>query len=207
MISMIIWVLALAGSIAAICLTVALDAQNAHLAATALASFGIVAAAVNDHRTAQISGASRYTLAAAAARYTGLLWAWSAISAYVVYAFLLDWPYWMPVVVAMFVGCGVCLFIAAVLDRETTAENPDVWATIMVGVLAKGHFALGGLMLGCLIALRRQPEMVMGGAHRWVALNLILCTSGALLSLAGYLILSERDTIAAADTDSTVQSG
>ena len=96
MISMVIWVISLAGSIAAICLAVAMDAQTSHLGATALVSFGIVAAAVSDHRATDVAGGSEKALAASGARYLGVLWAWSAISANVAYAFLLDWPYWMP---------------------------------------------------------------------------------------------------------------
>ena len=54
MASMLIWVLALAGSVAAVCLTVAFDNHSAHMSATALATFGIVAAAVSDHRAGEV---------------------------------------------------------------------------------------------------------------------------------------------------------
>ncbi len=188
MISMMIWVFGLASSIAAVCISVALGSVTAHLTITAIISFGIVAAAVNEHRAAELAGASIYSLAATAARYMGLLWAWSALSAFVVYALLLDWPYWMPVVVAMFVGCGLCLFVALVLDREATAAQPDTWATLLVSVMANGQFAVSAVLLGTTISMSRSSDIGLG-AHRWVALNLMLCCSAALLSFTGYLIL------------------
>ena len=202
MISMMIWVVALAGSIAAVCFAVAMEAHSAHLCATAMISFGIVAAAVNEHRTAEMAGASAYGLAATAARYMGLLWSWSALSAFVVYAMLLDWPYWVPIVVAMFVACGLCLFVALILDREAAAAKPDAWAPTLVAVMAQSQFAASALLLGIVAAARGASDVGLGGAHRWVALNLVLCTAAALLSLTGYLIMSSR-TQSTPDADQT----
>ena len=211
MLSMMIWVFALAGSIAAVCISVAMDSHGAHLTATAIIGFGIVAAAVNEHRAAEVAGASIYSLAATASRYMGLLWAWSALSAFVVYALLLEWPYWMPMVVAMFVGCGVCLFVALILDREAVAEKPDAWANTLVSVMGKGQFAVSAILLGTAISMSRASDVVLG-THRWVALNLILCTSAALLSFTGYLILrgssaamrpSETATMRSTDGDTS----
>ncbi len=189
MISMMIWVIALAGSIGAVCLTVALDAHSAHLGATALVSFGIVAAAVHEHRSAELAGASATSKAAISTRYLGLLWAWSAISAYVVYAFLLDWNYWMPVIVSMFLACGLCLFVAWILDRDGAADASLGSSALLVMLITRGQFALGGLLLGFAISACGKPEL--GGMHRWVALNLVMCTAAALLTLTGYLIISE----------------
>ena len=192
MISMMIWVIAMAGSIAAICLTVAFDAQSAHLTATALISFSIVAAAVSDHRAAELGGAASFSLAATAARYMGLLWSWSAISAFVAYEFLLEWPYWMPAVFAMFTISAVCLFVALILDREAAANNPDVWARWLAHLVSVGHFVFSGLLMGSAVAARTPGDMLMGGAPKWVALNLVLSTSAALLTFTGYLILTRR---------------
>lgn len=192
MASMLIWVLALAGSVAAVCLTVAFDNHSAHMSATALATFGIVAAAVSDHRAGEVAGLSRFALAAIAARFMGLLWAWSAVSAFVVYDFILEWPHWVPVVMAMLVGCCTCLFVALILDREATADVPDAWALTLVGVMSKSQFALGAVLFGLLLAIQQMPNFNLGGAHKWVAINLAMCTAAGLLSLTGYLIMSER---------------
>ena len=197
MISMIIWVLALAGSIAAVCMAVAFDAHASHIGATALVTLGIVAAAVNEHRSAELAGMSPFGLSAIAARFMGLLWAWSAISAYVVYSFILDWPHWMPVVVAMFVGCCVCLFVALVLDREDAAEVPDAWAPALVGMMSRSQFTLGAVLFGVLFAVQQHGDFNTDGAPKWVAVNLALCTAAGLLSLTGYLIMQERNSITA----------
>ena len=189
MVSMIIWVVALAGSIAAVCMAVAFDAQLAHVGATALVTLGLVASAVNEHKSAESEGASPYSLSAIAARFMGLLWGWSAVSAYVVYSFLLDWSHWMPTVVAMYIGCALCLFVALVLDREAASPSPDRRTIRMVASMAKSQFVLAALLFGGLLAIRNHPELTMGGAHKWVALNLVMCTSAGLLTLTGYLIL------------------
>lgn len=198
---MIIWVVALAGSIASVCYAVAIEAQSLHLGATALVTLGLVAAAVNEHRSAELAGASPYALAALAARYMGLLWGWSAVSTYVVYAFLLDWPYWMATVVAMIVGCCLCLFVGSVLDREDRAEAPDRRVIAIVAMMAKSQFALGAVLFGVLLALRQHSEMGIGGQHKWVALNLVIGTAAGLLTLTGYLIMHERPTRMSAPVD------
>ena len=134
-------------------------------------------------------------MAAIAARFMGLLWAWSTVSAYVVYAFILDWPHWVPVVMAMLVGCCTCLFVALILDREALAEVPDAWALTLVAVMSKSQFALGAILFGLLLAIQQSPGFNFGGAHKWVAINLAMCTAAGLLSLTGYLIMSERKTV------------
>ena len=196
MVSMLIWVVVLAASVASVCVTVALGAEGAHLGATALVSLGIVAAAVHEHRGVELAGGSEMKLAATASRYIGLLWAWSGIATYVVYAFLLDWPLWVTAVMAMFTITGLSLFVAFILDREADAEQPDAKAALMAGLLIKGQFALGAVLLGILIALRHAPETMMGGGHRWVALNLAAGTAAALLTFTGYLVLQAPNTAA-----------
>jgi hypothetical protein len=193
MISTVIWICGLAFGIAAVCLAAALELQTGHLVATALVSFGIVAMAVNDDRGAETAGASSFARAAAASRYMGILWAWSAISAYVVYAFLLDWVFWQPAVVAMFVACGLCFFLGMILDRDGAAETPDQTSVKLADVVLKGQFGVGALLLGVLIAARLSDAGI-GGPDRWVALNLMLCTAAALLTVSGYLILNRHGT-------------
>ncbi len=191
MVSMIIWICGLACGIAAVCFTAALEAQVAHLVATAVISFGVVAMAVNDDRAAETAGTTGFARAAAAMRYVGVLWAWSAISAYAVYAFLLDWVYWQPVVVAMLVACGLCIFTAIVLDRDAAADVPDARSLRLADAMIDGQFGLGALLLGACIA-GRLSETGLGGPDRWVALNLMLSTAAALLTFSGYLILNRQ---------------
>lgn len=190
MLSMVIWICALVCGTAAVCLTAALEAQTAHLVATSLVCFGIVAMAVNDDRTAETAGVPGFGRAAAALRYFGILWAWSAISAYVVYAFLLDWVYWQPVVVAMLVVCGLCVFMGIVLDRDATAALPDARSLRLAETTIKGQFAVGGLLVGMVIA-GRLSAAELGGPDQWVALNLMLSMGAGLLTFGGYLILNE----------------
>ncbi len=203
MLSMIIWVVALAGSISGVCLTVALGWHSAHILATAFVTLALVASAVNDHRSAELAGGTQYSLAAIAARYMGLMWAWSTLSAYVVYAFILDWPHWVTVVVAMFVACVLCLFMAIVLDREAISDTPDSGTSMLVRVLVKSQFALGAILFGALVAYRRQPDIAIEEAQQWVAINLAICTAVGLMTLTGYLILQEYRQSADADVAST----
>jgi hypothetical protein len=191
MVSMMIWVVALAVSIAGVCLTVALDWHSAHVSATAFVTLGIVAAAVNEHRAAELAGGSQYSLAAIAARYMGLMWAWSTLSAYVVYAFIIDWPHWVAAVMAMLVSCVLCLFMAMILDREAAAEIPDGRAPMLVRVLIKSQFVLGAILSAALIAYQRRTDLALEGAQQWVALNLATCTAVGLITLTGYLIIQE----------------
>jgi hypothetical protein len=201
MISMVIWVLALAASVCGVCIAVAMEAQTAHLIATAAASFAMVAAAVHEHKAADLAVTSPYSLAAMASRYMGLLWCWNAITTYVAYAFVLDWPYAMSVVLGMFAACGACMIVALVLDREAKSPAPDQRTLLLAATLAKVQFAFAAVLLGAMVAARQAAEVELGGAHRWVALNVILCTAAALLTLTGYLIMNGR---APADSKSGV---
>ncbi len=191
MLAMIIWVLALAAAIAGVTLTAALEAKSAHMAATAFVTIGIVAAAVNDHRAATLAALSPHKLAALASRYMGLLWAWSGVSAYVVYGFILDWSNWVPVVIAMFVACVTYLFIGLILDREALADVPDARASRLIDFLTKSQFALGATLFGVLFAFQRHPEFSADSDSMWVAINLAMGTAAGLLSLTGYLILHD----------------
>jgi hypothetical protein len=192
MLAMIIWVLALAAAIAGVTLTAALEAKSAHMAATAFVTIGIVAAAVNDHRAATLAALSPHKLAALASRYMGLLWAWSGVSAYVVYGFVLEWLNWVPVVFAMFVACVMYLFVGLILDREAVADVPDPRASRLIDFLTKSQFALAATLFGVLFALQRHPEFSDDGESMWVAINLAMGTAAGLLSLTGYLILHEN---------------
>ena len=197
MISMLIWLFGIAGSVSVVSLAVAFDAQSLHLAATAVVSLAIVATAVNDHRAAQMAGSSKFHLAAIASRYMGILWAWSALSAYVVYGFLLTWVLWLDAVVAMSVLCIAFLFVAMMLDREALAEAPDAAANTLVGNLAKAQFGIGAVLFGAMVALRSHPALFIGGPQQWVALNLFLCSAAALMTLTGYLIMDDTPQAAA----------
>jgi hypothetical protein len=192
MLAMIIWVLALAAAIAGVTLTAALEAKSANMAATAFVTIGIVAAAVNDHRAATLAALSPHKLAALASRYMGLLWAWSGVSAYVVYGFVLEWLNWVPVVFAMFVACVMYLFVGLILDREAVADVPDPRASRLIDFLTKSQFALAATLFGVLFALQRHPEFSDDGESMWVAINLAMGTAAGLLSLTGYLILHEN---------------
>ena len=192
MVSMMIWVLALAASVSGVCIAVAMEAQSAHLIATAVVSFAMVAAAVHEHKTADGSATSPYTLAGIAARYMGLMWCWNAIATYVAYAFVLDWPYATSVVLGMFAACGACMIVTLVLDREAKSPTPDQRILRVAAGLTKAQFAIAAILIGAMVAARQASEVELGGAHRWVALNVILCTATALLTLTGYLIMNGR---------------
>jgi hypothetical protein len=192
MLSMVIWVLALAGSIAAICMTVALDAHGAHVSAMALITLGLIAAAVSDHRAAEVDNASSYKLAATGARYLGLLWAWSTIATYVVYAFILEWAQWVPTVMAMLVGCVMCLFVARILDREAESAIPDSRSLALATWLARCQFAFGAIILGMVAAVKSEAVHSFHNAHNWVAVNIAMCTAVGILMLTAYLMLQHN---------------
>jgi hypothetical protein len=194
MLAMIIWVVALATGIAGIAITAAMEAKSAHMAATAFASIAIVAAAVNEHRAAAIDGASPYRLAALAARYMGMLWAWSGIATFVVYGFVLEWSHWVTGVFTMFTSAVLYLFIALILDREAAASTPDPRAATLVSVLTKCTFALAALLFGVLLAVQRHPDLSADSGEYWAALNLAMGTTAGLLSLTGYLLLPGAPT-------------
>jgi hypothetical protein len=191
MLAMIIWVVALAAGISGIAITAAMEAQSAHMAATAFATIGILAAAVHEHRVAALANASRYQLAALASRYMGMLWAWTGIATFVVYGFVLEWSHWVTGVITLFTCAVLYLFIALVLDREAAAPSPDPRTTTLLSVLTRCTFALAAMLFGVLLAVQHRPELSAGSGEYWAALNLTMGTTAGLLSLTGYLLLQD----------------
>jgi hypothetical protein len=191
MLAMIIWVVALAAGVAGIALTAALEAKSAHMMATAFATIGIVAAAVQEHRTAALADASRYHLAAIASRYIGMLWAWTGIATFVVYGFVLEWSHSATGVYTMFTGAVLFLFIAIILDREAVAAAPDPRTAALVSLLTKCTFALAAISFGILLAVQRYAEFGGESGAYWAAVNLAMGAAAGLLSLTGYLLLED----------------
>ena len=189
MLSMIIWVFAITGSLSVVSLAVAFNAQMLHLVATAVVSLSIMAMAISEHRSADLAGQSESHLAAVASRYIGILWAWSAVSAYVVYGFLLAWPLWLGAVIGMSLLSVVFLFVAFILDREALSSGPDASISALLHLLTKAQFVIGTVLFGTMVALRSHPALTLGGAEAWVAVNLFLCSAAALMTLTGYLIM------------------
>jgi hypothetical protein len=206
MLATIIWVVALAAGIAGMALTTAMEAKTAHVLATAFASIAIVAAAVHEHRAAAVMGASRYSLAAIAARYMGMLWTWSGIATFVVYGFVLEWSHWLTGIYMTFTCAVMCLFIALILDREAAAATPDPRTALLVSVLTRCTFAIAALLLGALLAVQRYPDLIADNSEAWAALNLAMSTVVGLLSLTGYLLLQDVRGGAASVTANTKAS-
>ena len=199
MLAMLIWVIGFAFSISVLALTAGGNAQSLHLTICAVIALAIAFSAAIEIGKAQSVGQSRSIIAAAVARYMGLLWAWSAVAISVTYALVLSWVNWLPIFLILMLGSSTCLFVARILDREAVAKAPDQRIINLVRFVAWSKFGATCLAIGGLLAAGKLGPDGFGGQSRWAAMNILLCTAIGLAVISGYALMS-RDATRSAPT-------
>ncbi|HRD75202.1 MAG TPA: hypothetical protein PK264_04585 [Hyphomicrobiaceae bacterium] len=165
MTDIVIWMLAIAVSVAALVVAAAAKLHYIHMAVAAVMAIFIALSAVRELRVTTASGAGDAAVASVAARYMGLVWAWGAIVLMITYMFILQWKEWWQFFIAFIVAAGICLFFSATLrsDSAKGADDPGmlslsrylalaqaigtVVTIVGLGVFDGKGFRLGGKML------------------------------------------------------------
>jgi hypothetical protein len=139
MTAMVIWMLGIAASVAALVISAAARWHYAHMALCAVVALAIAATAVREIRQVTSSGAGQGMIASTSARYMGLVWSWGAIVLLITYLFILQWKEWWQFFIAFVVAAGLCLFFAATLrgDSEKRGDDPGMLSLARYLVLAQ----------------------------------------------------------------------
>ena len=193
MLAMLIWVVGFAISISILALTAGANLQSLHLTICAVISLAIAFSATMEMSKAQAAGQNRSQVAAAIARYMGLLWSWSAVAIAVTYALVLSWVNWLPIFMILMLGAGTCLFVARILDRESVATAPDARIISLVRFVAWSKFGATCLTIGGLLAAGKLGADGFGGQSRWAAMNIMLCTAIGLSLISGYALIIRHE--------------
>lgn len=188
MTSMIIWVLGIGVSAAALVITAALKQYYLHMAVSALISILVALASIHETRSAASGPATSGHGIDIAMRHMGLVWCWGAISLLVTYAFgVLSWREWWQFFIAFFVLAGLSLFLSATLRKDDDASMGDptmvrIARSFSIFILV----AMVATMVGLLIDGKMWRFTTIAGLRRgsqdWAANNIFFF--GALAQAA-----------------------
>lgn len=128
MASMVIWIIGIGASVAALVIMAALKQYYIHMAVAAIVSLLIALSAFQETRAQQAAAppAKPEVLASLNLRHMGMIWTWAALAMFCTYAFgVLTWKEWLHFFIALVVLAGLSLFLSASLKRDAEAGTPD----------------------------------------------------------------------------------
>lgn len=190
--SLLIWMATLAIGICSLILSAASRQPTLYMAVTALVAIAIAAMALKDQQSLEDANASMSARSASTARYMGLVWAWGALALLVTYHFLFEaWREW-PLFVAAFAAVAVlCLFFAAVLQRDADQGKEDetmlrLGRYLTIGQLAGTIITIAGLLI--------DPDKQFLNVKRldWAATNVFFFGAIGLAAISASALFYSR---------------
>lgn len=172
--SLAIWMISLAVGLAIMVVVGATGDLTLHTAAAAVVSLAIAGVAVAENWQQRKTGASENVVAASTARNMGLVWVWGALSLFVTYYFIISWKEWLVFTAAFAVVGVLCLFFAAMLDRDEAAGRADeaiqkLAKYLSIGQLVGMVIAMIGLAVDGKFPVSKQANP---GWQDWAANNI-----------------------------------
>jgi hypothetical protein len=147
--------------------------------------------ATRDRRNLAAAGASASKIAAATARYMGIVWLWGAVSLFVVYVFILTWHEWWQFFAAFAVVGAVCLGYAALLERDAAAGRDDKT------MLALGRYMAIGQLVGMAVtviglAIDPDKELYWPADGDWAGNIIFMFGALALLAITAHALIDDK---------------
>lgn len=187
--SMVIWVLGIGLSVAALVLAAAQKLFFVHMGIAALVSVLVAVASFNETRAAEGDPARAGRGIEISLRHMGLVWTWGALALVVTYAFnILSWREWWQFFIAFSVLAGLSLFLSMTLRKDADAGTSDD----MLIKVARGFsiFILVAMlitMVGLLIDGKMWRFTTIAGMRRgsqdWAANNIFFFGALALAAI------------------------
>lgn len=188
--SLVIWMLGIALSAAALVLAAAQNMFYVHMCIAALISVLVALASFSEVRTAESTPAGDRRGIDISLRHMGLIWAWGAIALFVTYAFsILSWREWWQFFIVFALLAGLSLFLAATLRKDAEGGNHDD----MLIKVARGFsiFILGAMLItmaGLLIDGKMWRFTTIAGLRRgsqdWAGNNIFFFGALALAAIS-----------------------
>lgn len=189
--AMIIWMLGIGASIAAMIVAAALKLQYVHMAIAAIVCIFMALAAIAEVR-ATPEGADRPHLRASTTmRYLGMVWTWGALALITTYSFVLKWSDWVPFFVLCLMAGGLFLFVSATLRKDGEAGAGDEKIVRVGRGLAMVQLIATGVALVALLAKGSFNPSSELGYQFWAANNLFLFGALALGAISWNALLME----------------
>jgi hypothetical protein len=199
MASLVIWVLSIGLSAAALVVTAAMKQFYLHMILAAIISIFIALASFAEVRAAEAAPAGGEQGISILLRHMGMVWAWGALGLLITYAFdVLSWREWWQFLIAFALLAILSLFLAATLRKDAASGVTDP----MLIKVARG-FALVILiamvitMLGLLIDGKMWRFTTVAGMRRgsqdWAANNIFFFGALALAAISFNVVKLTRE--------------
>lgn len=195
--SMVIWMLGIGASVAALVLAAAMRLPYLHLGVAALVSLLVALASFQEAREIKGGRQEAGMLASSSFRHIGLIWTWAALAMFVTYAFILQWREWWHYFIAFMVLAGLCLFVSSTLRKDAEADSADATMFSIGRILAIALLVVCiGVMAGLLIHDGRAwviggkflklpgAAKIVTGAQEWAANNIFFFGALAIAAVS-----------------------
>lgn len=190
MTSMIIWMMGIGVSVAALVVTAAMKQFYLHMAIAAVISILVALASFSETRAAEAAGSQTDEGVGISLRHMGLVWTWGALALFVTYAFdVLNWREWWQFFIAFFFLAGLCLFLSATLrkDAETGVVDPmliKVARGFSIFILVAMFITMAGLLLDGKMWRFTTIAGLRRGSQDWAANNIFFFGALALAAIS-----------------------
>ncbi len=194
--SMLIWMLGIGVSVAALVITAAQKMFYIHMAIAAVVSILVALASFQEARGIYRGKDADAMVASSNLRHMGFVWTWGALTLLVTYAFdMLQWREWWQFFIGFFVLAGLCLFMSTTLRKDAEGGSTD--ATMMKVARGFSIFMLVAMLI-VMIGLLVDGKMwrfttVAGlrpGSQDWAANNIFFFGAMAIAAISWSAIRS-----------------
>lgn len=190
MLTILLWVLGIGTSVAALVVTAALKPHSAgmayaHMAVAAVACIAMALAAMLRLREeATDSRIHRVLKASASLQYMGIVWAWAMLTLFATYAFVLQWREWWHFTLAFALLAGVCLWLAAALRKDAKSGADDDTLLTLARIMTIIHLGAGVITMLGLIVDGKMVRFLVARHHDWAAQNIFFFGALALAAIS-----------------------
>jgi hypothetical protein len=188
--SMVIWILGIGLSVAALVLAAAQKLFFVHMGIAALISILLALASFSETRAAEGDPARSGHGIEISLRHMGLVWTWGALALFVTYAFnILVWREWWQFFIAFFLLAGLSLFLSATLRKDAeSGASDDMLIKVARGFSIFILVAMLITMVGLLVDGKMWRFTTIAGMRRgsqdWGANNIFFFGALALAAIS-----------------------
>lgn len=188
--SMIIWMLGIGVSVAALVITAAQKMFFVHMAVAALISILVALVSLGESRAADADANAGGAGIDIPLRHMGLVWTWGALALLVTYATdILSWREWWQFFIAFFVLAGLSLFLSATLRKDAQSGAGDemlvkVARGFSIFILVAMLITMAGLLIDGKMWRFSTIAGMRRGSQDWAANNIFFFGALALAAIS-----------------------
>ena len=192
MLSLTAWIMTLALASTAPILIAAANAPDLNMAVCAIVALTLSALAIRENWHLIGAGTAKSAIASATARHCGIVWAWGALSIFLLYSLILEnrWPEWWQFFIGFGAAALASIGFSNLLNRDAAAGKDDP------ALIKMGRILIIGQIIGVIAALISM--FVDGKFPRaptfadWAGCNIFFFGGAAILAVSLNALRSAR---------------